>query len=49
MIAASSKPENLDPGLRRAGRFDKEFPLLVPDESMRLDIISKILKDIKID
>lgn len=48
MIAACSKPENLDPALRRAGRFDKEFSLPVPDEKMRYEIVKKMLETAKI-
>lgn len=47
IIAACSKPENLDPALRRAGRFDKEFSLNVPDEKMRLDMLQKMLDKVK--
>lgn len=48
VIAACSKPENLDPALRRAGRFDKEFSLPVPDEKMRYEIVKKMLESAKI-
>jgi ribosome biogenesis ATPase len=35
IIAATNRPDSLDPALRRAGRFNKEINLSVPDEGAR--------------
>ncbi|KAI9662181.1 MAG: hypothetical protein M1829_006163, partial [Trizodia sp. TS-e1964] len=35
IIAATNRPDSLDPALRRAGRFNKEINLSVPDQSAR--------------
>jgi ribosome biogenesis ATPase len=35
IIGATNRPDSLDPALRRAGRFDKEISLGVPDERAR--------------
>lgn len=48
VIAASSHPDCLDPSLRRSGRFDKEIGLGVPNDKEREEILSVILKRLKI-
>lgn len=35
VIGATNRPDSLDPALRRAGRFEKEICLTVPDEEAR--------------
>ena len=35
MIGATNRPDSLDPALRRAGRFDREISLGIPDEQAR--------------
>lgn len=35
MIGSTNRPDSLDPALRRAGRFDKEICLGIPDEKAR--------------
>ena len=35
IIGATNRPDSLDPALRRAGRFDREICLGVPDEAGR--------------
>ena len=35
IIGATNRPDALDPALRRAGRFDREISLGVPDEIAR--------------
>ncbi len=37
-IAATNRPDRIDPALRRPGRFDKMIPLLPPDAQARLDL-----------
>lgn len=35
VIGATNRPDSLDPALRRAGRFDHEISMGVPDEESR--------------
>lgn len=35
IIGATNRPDALDPALRRAGRFDREISMGVPDEKAR--------------
>ena len=42
VIGATTRPESIDQGLRRAGRFEKEISLGVPNEEARGEIL-KIL------
>ena len=39
IIAATNRPNVLEPALRRFGRFDREIDVGIPDESGRLDIL----------
>ncbi|KAI9144776.1 P-loop containing nucleoside triphosphate hydrolase protein [Paraphysoderma sedebokerense] len=39
IIGATNRPDSLDPALRRAGRFDREIGLGVPDEEARIKIL----------
>ncbi|MGQ9514579.1 MAG: AAA family ATPase [Thermoproteota archaeon] len=39
VIAATNRPNALDPALRRPGRFDKEIEIPMPDEDGRLEIL----------
>ena len=39
VIAATNRPNALDPALRRPGRFDREIEIRVPDKKGRLDIL----------
>ncbi|KAI0837313.1 AAA-domain-containing protein [Hypoxylon sp. FL0890] len=42
-IAATNRPDSIDPALRRAGRFDREVSLGIPDEAAREAILRKML------
>ena len=35
IIGATNRPDSLDPALRRAGRFDREICMNVPDDRSR--------------
>ncbi|CAM9973678.1 unnamed protein product, partial [Phaeothamnion confervicola] len=39
VIGATNRPNDLDPALRRAGRFDREICLGVPDQAARVRIL----------
>ncbi len=39
VIAATNRPDALDPALRRPGRFDREIEMGIPDEKSRLEIL----------
>ena len=39
VLAATNRPEHLDPALRRPGRFDREVQFRVPDREGRLEIL----------
>jgi ribosome biogenesis ATPase len=39
VIGATNRPDSLDPALRRAGRFDREISLGIPDEAARARIL----------
>ncbi|XP_078434324.1 cam interacting protein 111 [Wolffia australiana] len=43
VIAATNRPESIEPALRRPGRLDKEIEIGVPTRDQRLDILSGIL------
>jgi len=39
VIAATNRPNSIDPALRRGGRFDREIEIGVPDRQGRMDIL----------
>lgn len=39
VIAASNRPNAIDPALRRPGRFDREIEIRVPDKHGRLEVL----------
>lgn len=39
VIGATNRPDSLDPALRRAGRFDREVCLGIPDREARTRIL----------
>ncbi|KAL0248233.1 hypothetical protein GEMRC1_003469 [Eukaryota sp. GEM-RC1] len=40
VLAATNRPDNIDPALRRPGRFDREVLFELPNEHGRLDILN---------
>lgn len=44
VIAATNRPDSLDPALRRPGRFDREVEVGVPSPAERRDILAKQLR-----
>lgn len=49
VIGATNRPDALDNALRRAGRFDREIILGIPDESARARILSVITRNMKLE
>lgn len=49
LLAATNRPEILDPALLRAGRFDRQVLVDRPDKSGRLAILEVHIKKIKLD
>ena len=48
VLAATNRPDALDPALRRAGRFDKEIMLGVPDEPARRHILQNMTRTMRL-
>jgi ribosome biogenesis ATPase len=48
IIAATNRPDSLDPALRRAGRFNKEINLGVPNEHAREKILRALTQKLKL-
>ena len=46
MIGATNRPDALDPALRRAGRFDREISLGIPDERARVGYDGIYISDV---
>lgn len=49
VIAATNRPNTIDPALRRFGRFDREIDIGVPDEIGRMEILRIHTKNMKLD
>ncbi len=49
VIAATNRPNSIDPALRRFGRFDREIDLGVPDEVGRMEVLRIHTRDMKLD
>ncbi|KAI1008159.1 putative AAA domain-containing protein [Podosphaera aphanis] len=48
IIAATNRPDSIDPALRRAGRFNKEINLGVPNELAREKILRALTQKLKL-
>jgi transitional endoplasmic reticulum ATPase len=49
VIAATNRPDSLDPALRRPGRLDREIEIGIPDAEGRFDILSIHTRGMPID
>ncbi len=49
ILAATNRPESLDPALLRPGRFDRRVPVELPDLKGREEILKVHVKKIKVD
>lgn len=48
VIGATNRPDSLDPALRRAGRFDRELTMGIPDEACRERMLRVMTKEIRV-
>ena len=48
IIGVTSRPETIDQGLRRAGRFEREITIGVPNEEARVEILKKLTKSMRL-
>lgn len=48
VMGATNRPDALDPALRRAGRFDREIAMGIPDEAARARILSKMAEGMRL-
>ena len=49
VIGCTSRPETIDSALRRAGRFEREVTLGVPNEKDRVEIMKILTKKMRLD
>lgn len=49
VMAATNRPNSIDPALRRFGRFDREIDIGIPDATGRLEILRIHTKNMKLD
>lgn len=49
ILAATNRPDSLDPALLRPGRFDRRIPVNLPDLKGRVAILKVHAKDVKMD
>src|ERR687895_472236 len=49
IVAATNRPNALDPALRRPGRFDREIEIKVPDKRGRLEILQIHTRNMPLD
>ena len=48
VIGCTSRPETIDSALRRAGRFEREITIGVPNEDDRIDIMKILTKKMRL-
>lgn len=49
VIGATNRPDAVDPALRRTGRFDREIALGVPDEAARIEILTVLTQNLRVE
>ena len=49
VIAATNRPDSIDPALRRPGRFDREIEIGVPNQDARQDILQIHMRGMPVD
>ena len=49
VMAATNRPNSIDPALRRFGRFDREVDIGIPDPTGRLEILRIHTENLKPD
>jgi transitional endoplasmic reticulum ATPase len=49
VLAATNRPDHLDPALRRPGRFDREIHFRVPSRDGRLEILQILTRNMPVD
>jgi ribosome biogenesis ATPase len=49
VIGATNRPDSLDSALRRAGRFDREIAIGIPDEDARAHILMTMCRNMRVD
>ncbi|XP_023023254.2 nuclear valosin-containing protein-like smid [Leptinotarsa decemlineata] len=48
VIGATNRPDSIDPALRRAGRFDREISLGIPNKESRSQILKVLTRKLKL-
>ncbi|CAH0546525.1 unnamed protein product [Brassicogethes aeneus] len=48
VVGATNRPDSIDPALRRAGRFDREICLGIPDVQSRLHILKVLTQNLRL-
>ena len=48
VLGCTSRPETIDSALRRAGRFEREISIGVPNEEARVDIMKILTKKMRL-
>lgn len=48
VMAATNRPNSIDPALRRFGRFDREVDIGIPDATGRLEVLRIHTKNMKL-
>lgn len=49
VMAATNRPDSIDNGLRRTGRFDREIAVPIPDEKARVEILKVLTAGMRLE